>query len=147
MTSGDFAFDSCAQFLAVAEHRLIPFWARSICHQLRKAGHHSVWAPTCQDRIAGGHPGVSVVSPGGAPISLPSFVTPQFQEFFRLRRGLENHSSYCSRRSGSSFLLFMVIRERRRMLINCSLLIGFFNLSLLKLRGVVLVSPCLLLVI
>ena len=88
LTSGDLAMDSCAQFLAVAEHRLIPSRARSICHQLRKAGHHSVWAPACQDKFAGGHAGVGVVSLGGAPLSLPSFVTPQFQEFFRLGRAL-----------------------------------------------------------
>ena len=88
LTSGDFAMDSCAQFLAVAEHRLIPSRARSVCHQLRRAGHHSVWAPACQDKIAGGHAGVGVVSLGGAPLSLPSFVTPQFQEFFRLGRVL-----------------------------------------------------------
>ena len=94
LTSGDLALDSCAQFLAVAEHRLLPSRARSICHQLRKAGHHSVWAPACQDRIAGGHAGVGVISLGGAPLSLPSFVTPQFQEFFRLGRVFENHSSY-----------------------------------------------------
>ena len=31
-------------------------------------------------------PGVGVISLGGAPLSLPSFVTPQFQEFFRLGR-------------------------------------------------------------
>ena len=91
LTSGDFALDSCAQFLAVAEHRLIPSRARSICHQLRKAGHHSLWAPACQDRIAGGHAGVGVVSLGGAPLSLPSFVTPQFQDFFQIGYGLENH--------------------------------------------------------
>ena len=30
--------DSCAQFLAVAEHRLIPAGARSVGHQLREAG-------------------------------------------------------------------------------------------------------------
>ena len=88
LTSGDLALDSCAQFLAVAEHRLIPSRARSICHQLRKAGHHSVWAPACQDRVAGGHVGVGVVSLGGAPLSLPSFITPQFQEFFKLGRVL-----------------------------------------------------------
>ena len=88
LTSGDLALDSCAQFLAVAEHRIIPSRARSVCHQLRKAGHHSVWAPACQDRIAGGHAGVGVISLGGAPLSLPSFVTPQFQEFFRLGRVL-----------------------------------------------------------
>ena len=88
LTSGDLALDSCAQFLAVAEHRLIPSRARSMCHQLRKAGHHSVWALACQDRVAGGHARVGVVSLGGAPLSLPSFVTPQFQEFFRLGRVL-----------------------------------------------------------
>ena len=80
------ALDSCAQFLAVAEHRLIPSRARSVCHQLRRACHHSVWAPACQDKIAGGHAGVGVISLGGAPLSLPSIVTPQFQEFFRLGR-------------------------------------------------------------
>ena len=88
LTSGDLAMDSCAQFLAVAEHRLIPSRAGSICHQLRLAGHHSIWAPACQDKIAGGHAGVGVISLGGAPLSLPSFVTPQFQEFFRLGRVL-----------------------------------------------------------
>ena len=45
LTFGDLALESCAQFFAVAEHRLIPSRARSICHQLRKAGFHSVWAP------------------------------------------------------------------------------------------------------
>ena len=78
------ALDSCAQFLAVAEHRLIPSRTRSVCHELRRAGHHSVWAPACQDMIASGHAGFGVISLGGAPLSLPSFVTSQFQEFFRL---------------------------------------------------------------
>ena len=94
LTYGDLAMDSCAQFLAVAEHRLIPARARSVGHQLRKAGFHSVWAPACQDSIPGGHAGVGVVSLGGAPLALPSFVTPEFREFFRLGRGFENHSSY-----------------------------------------------------
>ena len=78
LTYGDLALDSCAQFLAVAEHRLIPSRARSVCHQLRRAGHHSVWSPACQDHVAGGHPGVGVVSLGVLSLSLPSFVTPQF---------------------------------------------------------------------
>ena len=56
--------DFCTQFLAVAEHRLIP--ARYIGHQLRKAGHQSVWAPAFQDQVACGHAGVGVVSPGCA---------------------------------------------------------------------------------
>ena len=42
LTSGDLAMDSCAQFLAVAEHRLIPSGARLIAHLLRRAGHQSV---------------------------------------------------------------------------------------------------------
>ena len=88
LTYGDLAMDSCAQFLAVAEHRLIPARARSVGHQLRKAGFHSVWAPACQDSIPGGHAGVGVVSLGGAPLALPSFVTPEFREFFRLGRVL-----------------------------------------------------------
>ena len=69
MTFGDLALDSCAQFLAVAEHRLIPSRARSVCHQLRTAGHQSVWSPACQDQVGGGHAGVGVVSLGGAPLS------------------------------------------------------------------------------
>ena len=88
LTYGDLAMDSCAQFLAVAEHRLIPARARSVGHQLRRAGFHSVWAPACQDTIPGGHAGVGVVSLGGAPLALPSFVTPDFWEFFRLGRVL-----------------------------------------------------------
>ena len=73
LTSGDLALDSCAQFLAIAEHRLIPSRARSVGHLLRKAGYQSVWAPACQDEVAGGHAGVGVVSLGGALLSLPSF--------------------------------------------------------------------------
>ena len=88
LTSGDLALDSCAQFLAVAEHRLIPSGARSVCHQFRRAGHHSVWAPACQDQVAGGHAGVGVVRLGGALLSLPSCVIPQLKVFFRLGRVL-----------------------------------------------------------
>ena len=73
---------------AVAEHRLIPARARSVGHQLKRAGFHSVWAHACQDTIPGGHAGVSVVSLGGAPLALSSFVTPEFREFFRLGRVL-----------------------------------------------------------
>ena len=88
LTYGDLAMDSCAQFLAVAEHRLIPARTRSVGHQLRKAGFQSVWPPACQDSIPGGHAGVGVVSLGGALLALPSFVTPEFREFFRLGRVL-----------------------------------------------------------
>ena len=83
LANGDMALDSCA--LAVAEHRLIPARARSMSHQLRKAD-RSAWAPASQDQLSGGHAGVGVVSLGGAPLSAPSLVTPEFQEFFRLGR-------------------------------------------------------------
>ena len=85
---GDLALDSCAQFLAVAEHKLIPSRAKSICHQLWKAGYQSVWAPACQDQIAGGHAGVVVVSLDCAPVALSTCATSAFKEFFRLGRAL-----------------------------------------------------------
>ena len=58
LTCGDLALDSCVQFQAVAEHRLISSRVRSIGHL--------VWAPACQDQVAGGHAWVGVVSLGGA---------------------------------------------------------------------------------
>ena len=72
LTNGDMALDSCAQFLAVAEHRLIPSRIRSIGHQLRKVDCRCVWAPACQDQVAGGHTGVGVVSLCGASLTAPS---------------------------------------------------------------------------
>ena len=41
LTHGDAALDSCAQFLVVAEHKLIPAMLRSTGHQLRKANRQS----------------------------------------------------------------------------------------------------------
>ena len=75
-------------FLAVAEHRFVPSRAKSVCHQLRKAAHQSVWSLACQDQVPGGHAGIGVVSLGGASLFLRSFVTPQFMKFFRLGRVL-----------------------------------------------------------
>ena len=44
------ALDSCAPFLAVAEHRLIPSRARSmLVTNFSRAGFHSVCAPACQE--------------------------------------------------------------------------------------------------
>ena len=88
LTYGDLALDSCDQFLAVAEHQLIPSRVRSIGHLLRRAGHQSVWSTACQDQVAGGHAWSRGVSLGGAPLSLPSSIAPQFKEFFRLGRAL-----------------------------------------------------------
>ena len=133
LTSGDLALDSCAQFLAVAERRLIPSRARFVSHHLRRAGHHSIWAPACQDRIAGGHAGVGVISLGGAPLSLPSFVTPQFHVFFKLGRAMRTTLPTLQ---GGVVHLFVVYgyQGRRRMLKSYGLLIVFSKLSLLRLR-------------
>ena len=46
------------------------------------AGHQSFWSPACQDKVAGGHAGVGVVSLGGAPLFSSNFCHPDFQEFF-----------------------------------------------------------------
>ena len=69
-------------FLAEVEHRLIPArvrgeWARLRCKRLA-----SIWAPPSQDASHVGHAGVGVVSLCGAPLSLPSIATVQFQRFF-----------------------------------------------------------------
>ena len=82
LTNGDTAFDSGAEFLAVAEHRLIHARAKSVGHQLRKAGLQSVWAPACQDQIAGFHAREGVISLHGAPLSAPFLVSPECREFF-----------------------------------------------------------------
>ena len=42
LTHVDMAMNSCAQFLLVAEHMLIPARVRSVGHQLREAGFQSV---------------------------------------------------------------------------------------------------------
>ena len=47
-----------------------------------------MWSLAGQDQVAGGHAGVGVISLGGAHLSLPSFLTPQFQKFFKLGRVL-----------------------------------------------------------
>ena len=138
---------SCIGFLCsvpcVCEHWLISPRARPVCHQLREAGHQSVWSPSCQDQVAGGHTGVGVVSLGRAPLSLPSFVSAQFKEFFRLSRALRTTLPTGKGGVVPSFCSLWV--SGRRMLRSCNLLISSFKLSLLKLRWFVLVSPCLLL--
>ena len=104
--------DSCSHFLAAAEHRLIPSRALSICHQLRKAGYQSVWAPACRDQVAGSHAGVGVVG------HFLLCVTPEFKGFFRFGRVLRTTlPTGKGGGSGSSFLLFTAIRRRRRKLI------------------------------
>ena len=72
LNNGDMALDSCAQFLTVAEHRLIPARAGYIGHQLRSVDRQSVWAPACQEQISGG---VGVIGLCGALLSASSLVT------------------------------------------------------------------------
>ena len=87
LSNGDTALESTAHFFAVVEHRLIPARARSVANSLKvTAGYVSVWAPACQDSIPGGHAGSGVISLKGAPLTLPTFSTPEFGEFFRLGR-------------------------------------------------------------
>ena len=80
LTYVDLALDSCAQFLAVAEHRLILSRARSVCQQLRGAGYQSVWS-ACQDQVAGGHAGVGVVRLGWCPSFFPPLSLPSVLSF------------------------------------------------------------------
>ena len=75
-------------FLAVAEHRLIPARVRSEWSRLRKKGLASVWASASQDTSHVGNAGVGVVSLRGAPISLPTFATAHFRRFFDSGRAL-----------------------------------------------------------
>ena len=86
LTHGDVALDTTADFLAVSEHRLIPARVRSEWADLRRRGIHSVWAPASQEGSHVGHAGVGVVSLKGAPVSMPSFATSAFREFFELGR-------------------------------------------------------------
>ena len=89
LSNGDTALESTAHFLAVVEHRLIPARSRSVANSLKvTAGFVTVWALACQDSIPGGHAGVGVVSLKGALLTLPTFSTPEFGEFFRLGRAL-----------------------------------------------------------
>ena len=83
LTCDDMAVGSGAQFLAAAKYR-----ARYVCNRLPRAGCQSVWAVASQDQVAGGHAGEGVVSLGGAPLAVPTFVTPGFKEFFQLGRAL-----------------------------------------------------------
>ena len=67
LTHGDLALDAGVDFLAVAEHRLIPARVRSEWSRLRGKGLSSMWAPASQDSSHAGNAGVGVVSLLGAP--------------------------------------------------------------------------------
>ena len=88
LTHGDLALDAGVDFLAVAEHWLIPARVRSEWSRLKGKGISSIWAPASQDSSHVGSAGVGVVSLRGAPLALPSFATAQFKSFFDCGRAL-----------------------------------------------------------
>ena len=88
LTHGDLALDAGVDFLAVAEHRLIPARVRSEWSRLRGKGLSSIWAPASQECSHVGNAGVGVVSLRGAPLALPTFLTAQFKSFFDCGRAV-----------------------------------------------------------
>ena len=88
LTHCDFALDVDVDFLAVVEHWLIPARVRSEWTRLRCKRMASIWALASQEASHVGHAGVGVISLRGAPLSLPSIATAQFQRFFLIVVGL-----------------------------------------------------------
>ena len=86
LAHGDLALEAGVDFPAVVEHRLIPAWVRSEWAWLKSKGLASLWASASQDSSHFGDAGVGVVSMRGAPVSLPTFSTVQFQLFFECGR-------------------------------------------------------------
>ena len=75
LTHGDLALDAGVDFLAVAEHRLIPARVRGEWSRLRGKGFSSTWAPASKESSHVGNAGVGVIGLRGAPLALPTFVT------------------------------------------------------------------------
>ena len=70
LTHGDFALEVGVDFLAVAEHRLIPARVRSEWSRLKRKGLASAWAPDWQESFHVGNAGVGDISLKGAPLAL-----------------------------------------------------------------------------
>ena len=104
LTHGDLALYARLDFLAVAEHRLIPGRVRSEWARLKSKGVASIWAPASQDSSHVGNAGVGVVSLRGAPSSLSTFATPQFKRFFDDGRAVR-----CMLPLGSGRFLHLVV--------------------------------------
>ena len=88
LTHGDLALDAGVDFLAVAEHGLIPARVRGEWSRLRGKGFSSIWAPASQESSHVGNAGVGVIGLRGAPLALPTFVTAQFKSFFDCGRAV-----------------------------------------------------------
>ena len=96
--------DARLDFLAVAEHRLIPARVRSEWARLKSKGVASIWALASQDSSHVGNAGVGVVSLRGAPSSLPTFATAQFKRFFDCGRAVR-----CMLPLGSGRFMHLVV--------------------------------------
>ena len=75
-------------FLLSLSIGLIPARVRSEWDRLKGKSLASIWAPACQDSSHVGNAGVGVVSSSGAPLTLPTFATAQFQRFFDYGRAI-----------------------------------------------------------
>ena len=106
LTHGDLALGAGVDFLAVAEHRLIPARVRSEWSRLRGKGLSSIWAPASQDSSHVGNAGVGVVSLRGAPLALPTFATAQFKSFFDCGRAVRCMLRLASGRFMHLFVLY-----------------------------------------
>ena len=143
LAHGDIALDAGVDFLAIAEHRLIPARVRSEWARLRAKGASSIWSPACQDSSHVGNAGVGVVSLRGAPLALPTFATAQFKSFFDCGRAARCLLPLASGRFMHLFVLYgfqsadtdaeqLVLTER------------LFDAALGELHVVACGQPCLL---
>ena len=143
LTHGDMVLETCVDFLAVVEHRLVPARVRGEWARLRAKGASSVWSPASQESSHVGHGGVGVISLRGAPLSLPTFATAQFRRFFDCGRALR-----CLLPVASGRFLHLVVLygyqgadgDAERL----SLTDQLFDAALGELRVVALDQPCLI---
>ena len=137
------ALETCVDFLAVVEHRLVLARVRGEWARLRARGASSVWSPASKESSHVGHGGVGVISLRGAPLSLPTSATAQFRRFFDCGRALR-----CLLPVASGRFLHLVVLygyqgadgDAERL----SLTDQLFDAALGELRIVALDQPCLI---
>ena len=143
LTHGDLALNAGVDFLAVAEHRLIPARVRGEWSRLKGKGIPSIWAPASQDSSHVGNAGVGVVSLRGAPLALPTFATAQFKSFFDCGRAVR--CFFLLRLVGfCTCLFFMGIRVLMLYAEQLALTDQLFDAALGELHAVASGQPCLL---
>ena len=145
LTHGDLALSAGVDFLAVAEHRLIPARVRSEWSRLKVKGLPSIWAPASHASSHVGNAGVGVVSLRGAPLALPTFVTSQFKSFFDCGRALRCLLPLASGRFLHLFALYGY-QGADSDAEQLSLTDQLFDAALGELRTVTAGQPCLLVV-